>query len=269
MLAGMSSGADFHFVHVLPLEDEVSKSSAHRWMTAATTPLKDVGVRASCSVLAGDRLDVLIRLAAAQRSDLLLLGHRQARSGRRSLARRLAMSAPCSVWLVPEGSAPRVGRLLAPIDFSPRSADALQIATRVAAAAGLPELDALHVRFNSAAVGYQEYEEIEISGEHEAFALFVARLDLHDVHVKPVFEQAPDIAATIRRVATERRCDLIVMGTRGRSRAASVLLGSETEQTLIHTRIPLLAVKRHGARLRLVHALLEQRLRDRGDLRYS
>ena len=81
--------------------------------------------------------------------------------------------------------------------------------------------------------------------------------------------EGADVASTIRRVAEDRRCDLIVMGTRGRSRAASVLLGSETEQTIIESRLPVLAVKHYGARLRLLQALFRERFRKGGDLRFG
>jgi hypothetical protein len=59
------------------------------------------------------------------------------------------------------------------------------------------------------------------------------------------------------------------MGTRGRSRAASILLGSETEQTMIHTSVPVLAVKAHGANLRLLQVLLDERFRDRSHIRFT
>jgi nucleotide-binding universal stress UspA family protein len=94
-------------------------------------------------------------------------------------------------------------------------------------------------------------------------------VNLHGVDLTPVIEESPNIAATIHRVAREQRCDLIVMGTRGRSAAASVLLGSETEQTMVETQIPLLVVKQRGARLRLLPALLDDRFRRRGDLHFG
>ena len=59
------------------------------------------------------------------------------------------------------------------------------------------------------------------------------------------------------------------MGTRGRSRSAAVLLGSETEQTLMTTGVPVLTVKHFGARLRLSQALREERLKGRAIERYT
>jgi nucleotide-binding universal stress UspA family protein len=160
-------------------------------------------------------------------------------------------------------------QILVPVDFSIRAADAIGVATRLAAAAGLEKCYALHVRFNPAAVTFDEYEEIEIAQEQDAFALFLARIDLHGVDVEPISEEGPNVPAAIRRIAEAKSADLVVMGTRGRSRAASILLGSETEQTIIESTLPVLAVKHFGARLRLLQALLEDRFRQQGTLRFT
>jgi nucleotide-binding universal stress UspA family protein len=262
MIAGWDAGVTLHLVHSVPSGTDVTESEVlDRMRARAVSHLDKAESTTTYSVVRGERLDSLLRFAAARKTDLILLGHRRDRSGRRSLARRLAMLAPCSVWLVPEGSRIGLQRILAPVDLSPRSADALGIATSLAAAAGLDECFGLHVRFNPAVVTFEGYEEIEMSEAQQAFYLFVARIDLHGVSVLPLFEESPDVAAAIERVAGEKDIDLIVMSTRGRSSAASVLLGSETEQTIVRSRRPVLAVKRFGARLRFVEALLHERFR--------
>jgi nucleotide-binding universal stress UspA family protein len=43
--------------------------------------------------------------------------------------------------------------------------------------------------------------------------------------------------------ATEQRCDLLVMGSHGRSGLASLFLGSETQDVLKHTTVPVLVVR--------------------------
>jgi SulP family sulfate permease len=270
MIAGWDGGIAFYFAHALPSAGLAEQRELLDQMRAATPEsLATSGAAITYSVLVGERLDALLQFAAAERADLILLGHRRSRSGRRSLARRLAMTAPCSVWLVPEGSPARLECVLAPFDLSRRSADALGVATSIAAAAGLDECLALHVRFNSALVTFEEYQEIEMAEEQEAFHLFVAPVDLHGVDVVPVYEESANVAAAIDRIADRKNCDLIVMGTRGRSTAAAVLLGSETEQIIIGSRRPVLAVKHFGARLRLLQVLLQERFRSGGDYRFT
>jgi nucleotide-binding universal stress UspA family protein len=218
----------------------------------------------------GDPLAGVLHEAMQMHADLLLVASEPVGSSRRRVfARRLAMMAPCSVWMVPSDARPRLDRLLAPIDFSPRSADALDVATAIAARAGSPVCRALHVRFNSAVSGPDDMDEIVLGREHEAFAIFASRVDLHGVDPEPVFEEGADIARTILRVAAEQQTDLVVMGTRGRTRAASMLIGSETEHTLQSTNIPVLAVKHFGSRMRLLDALVDPRLRQREEPRFS
>jgi nucleotide-binding universal stress UspA family protein len=213
-------------------------------------------------------LDSILDFAVSSRADLILLGHSGTR-GRRFLARRLAMKAPCSVWMVPDGSPARISSVLAPIDFSRRSADTLSVATAIASGAGLDECTALHVYFNDAAATFDEFDEILLEENDRAFALFTAPIDLHDVWAKPLFLESSHVARAILTAAAEHRHDLIVMGTRGRSPAAAVLLGSETEQTMIETGIPLLTVKHFGARIRLMQALKDERVRKRTNERFT
>lgn len=225
--------------------------------------------RLTSSVAAGEPLDALLRLALARQSDLILVGERRPRQGRRSLARRLAMNAPCSVWMVPDGAGPIIERMLAPVDFSARSAHALTLATAIAERLGSRRCTTVHVRFNSAAATYDEYDEILLSDAQQAFSIFVARIDLHGIDLSALFEEGADVAGTILRVAEEHAVDMIVMSTRGRSRAAAVLLGSETDHMMMVSPVPMLAVKRHGARLRLLQALLERRIRGREGPRFG
>ncbi len=50
-------------------------------------------------------------------------------------------------------------------------------------------------------------------------------------------------AETILAVARKRKCDLIVMASHGRRGAARVLLGSETQKVVTHSRIPVLVTR--------------------------
>ena len=217
----------------------------------------------SAEVVAGNLLDRILEVTVARGCDLILLGHRHGARRRRSLARRLAMKAPCSVWMVPVGSPPVISRLLVPIDFSPRSADSLRLATGITEAVGRDECLALHVYFNHAAATFDEFDEILVESAEQTFGIFIAPIDMHGIYARPVFIESPNVAPTILRVAAEQQSDLIVMGTRGRSRSAAVLLGSETEHVLMDSAIPVLTVKHFGARLRLLQALRDERVRKR------
>jgi nucleotide-binding universal stress UspA family protein len=262
MLRRILGGPEFRCVHVArDPGSEVLRLRLERQVAGALPG-------AHCDIVEGDPLDSILAAAAEFDADLVLLGHASERR-RRSLARRLAAKAPCSVWMAPAGSSPSILRILIPIDFSRRSADTVAAACALAEAAGLDEALALHVHFNDALVTFDELDEILAEDRDQAFCLFVAPIDLRGVWVKPLFVDSARVADAIVRAAREHDCDLIVMGTRGRSPSAAVLLGSETEQCLMTTTVPLLAVKHFGARLSLMDALRDERLRRRGDARFT
>jgi nucleotide-binding universal stress UspA family protein len=223
---------------------------------------------ARCEWATGDVLDTILGIVAMHGADLTLIGH-SSRSRRRSLARRVAMKSPSSVWMAPDEAPATFRSILIPIDFSRRSADTVATATALAEAAGLEECLALHVHFNEAVVTFDEFDDILAEDRDRAFGLFIAPIDLHGIWVKPLFADSCHVADTIVRTAGEHSCDLIVMGTRGRSPSAAVLLGSETEQCLMTSPVPVLAVKHFGTRLSLLQALRDERLRKRGEERFT
>nr|MBP6677388.1 universal stress protein [Vitreoscilla sp.] len=58
-----------------------------------------------------------------------------------------------------------------------------------------------------------------------------------------VIESSDHPYEAIVRVAMARECDLILMASHGRSGVQALLLGSETQKVLAHTRISVLVVR--------------------------
>lgn len=217
------------------------------------------GVTVECHGVEGTRIDRLVEFSIEHKTDVILLGHRKSRSGRRSLAQRLAMITPCSVWLVPEGCPAAIERILAPVDFSEHSADSLSLATALARLLGIDECEALHVFFDPSTIRYDEHVEEIRGNERRAFDEFIAGVNAHGIAVEPAFVESSQVAEAILARARQTQTDLIVMSTRGRSPAASILLGSATAQTMAEAPIPVLAVKHFGAHLNLFEALRASR----------
>lgn len=272
-VASLGTADEVRFVHCLPAARSGQPAQDH---DAVVADLKSrveqqfngvpASVRRDFAVHDGHPIDCLLRDAAEHEMDLIFLGHRRSHPGRWALARRLAMKAPCSVWMVPENSPAEIRRILVPVDFSESSADAVRVATSMARLNGIAECTVLHAYFNEAVITYDEYDQILRGEEQDAFQKFIAPIDRQGVRVVPHFEECVDPSHTILLAAERERSDLIVMATRGRSRSAAVLLGSVTEATIMATNVPLLAVKHFGAQIGLVEALLDQRFRRRSNL---
>jgi len=261
-LVGLGLATDVLFAHAAPSDqvDDVAQRRAELEAAVAAGFAAPPGVRLTFEVGVGPRVDWLIEAAIAFKADATVLGHRKARSGSRSLAHRLCTIAPCSVWLVPEGSPADVRQVLAPVDFSDHSADGLAAATTVARAAGLDRCLALHVSFDASTIRYHEHVTAARADERAAFAEFLGRVDRHGVAVEPIMEESPQVARAVLRVAAARAVDLIVMSTRGRSRAESILLGSVTAKVISESPVPVLAIKHAGARMNLFQILTDRRL---------
>lgn len=276
MIARLGTASEVRFVHVLPSASEPANVPDHdRTLEELRTAVRThfTGVPADTQlyfdVLQGPLIDGMLTYAAEHAVDLLFLGHRRSHPGRWALARRLAMKAPCSIWMVPENTPTTLRRILVPIDFSDHSADTMRVAASLAQLSNHIECLALHVYFNEAVVTYEEYDRVLRGQEEEAYRRFIAPINCQGVTITPLFEEGANVAHVINRTAEREGADLIVMGTRGRSRSAAILLGSVTEETIIETRFPLLVVKHFGARMGVLQALLDRSFRQKKGPRFD
>jgi nucleotide-binding universal stress UspA family protein len=132
----------------------------------------------------------------------------------------------------------------------------------IARSCGIEVIRAVHVFFDPSTVRYDEHVQ-EIRGQEEtAFERFIEPIDRQGVDVAPVFIEGTRTSRDILSLADRSGTNLIVMSTRGRSRAASVLLGSVTSDAMANTKVPLLAVKHFGGRMTLREALINHRIWD-------
>ena len=151
-----------------------------------------------------------------------------------------------------------ISRILVPTDFSPDAdaafAYALDLATSVGAA-----VDLLHVVEDPMAAGVWSAPmyNAELAGLHinlvrdakERLRRCVPMIAgirfgvFRDVRIGPA-------ASTIIDTARERACDLIVMGTRGRTALSQMLMGSIAERVVRLAPCPVLTVKTKEAYLR-------------------
>lgn len=255
---------EFSFVHVLPPVDS--------WSAADRMPRPLEEVRAAMSVaiaehfgttaadsihvLTGSHLDKLLETVAETHSDLVMLGHRRSARGRRSSSRRLAMKAPCSVWMVPEGSPARISHVVAAVDFSLPSARAASLATLIASRAGAA-CSVLNV-VDANVLGLDTAAESEV---WQNLGRFLTPLDLHGMEVRPQIVEAGSVAGGVAREVAAEGVDLAVLGTRGLSRSAATLLGSESEGVLLESTVPVLVTKDRGERLGVLRELLDRDFR--------
>jgi nucleotide-binding universal stress UspA family protein len=64
-----------------------------------------------------------------------------------------------------------------------------------------------------------------------------------DVNLDTALVQSNDVYAQIIATAKKKKCDLICMASHGRRSLAGVMLGSETQKVLTHSKIPVLVLR--------------------------
>ena len=121
-----------------------------------------------------------------------------------------------------QSSAPRISRILVPTDFSAQARDALDWARSLAGHCGA-KLVLLHLMREQADKCMAELKAL----------IPEAETLIREASPRPVIVEA----------ALELKCQLIVMGTHGRSGLAHLLLGSVAEYVVRSSHVPVLTVR--------------------------
>jgi nucleotide-binding universal stress UspA family protein len=232
MLGERASGVARH------IEDAARESLAE----IAGDQVRNRGVAASLRVVEGAVLATLCAEADALDADLLLLGARGEGFLRHlllgSTASRLLRKTTRPVLLVKQPMHEPYRRVLVPVDFSPRSRIAIELARAVAPEARIVLLNAFEVPFEGkltfAGVDEEVIRQFRAEAQREA-ALKLA--ELARTAALPADRYLPlvrhgDPAQRILEQEQEQDCDLIVMGKHGQFTVEELLLGSVTKHVL-------------------------------------
>ena len=204
----------------------------------------------------GDVAEQLVAAAREANADLIALAThgRQgiARAWFGSVAERVLADSPVPLLVLRTDGQPaaQIKRLLVPLDNSPRSTAALNVARDIAiqTAAHLHLLEAVEPQANRTSEA-----EIAPLREAEMRAEVQARLDgiIAQLYARGIVTTGEatvgPIAETIARVAREKRSDLIVMGTHGFTGPRRALYGSIADEVMRTAGLPVLLIRQGTA----------------------
>ena len=233
----------------------MEQREAERIMAEQTTAMPELrAVQCRSMVVTGDPFDGILRAAAAIEAELVVMG-----AHRKQLLRdifvgttieRVIRTGPFPVLMVNNEAQQRYQKVLAAVDLSEPSANAL----RVAHAVGLmneAQTTILHAFLPSGKgklfVGDADKASIEsyVAGERQrAMDELAAYLLANDLghHRWPLRLEEGGAIYAISRATDEMRADLLIMGTHGRSAVLKALIGSVTEEALRTLNVDILAV---------------------------
>jgi nucleotide-binding universal stress UspA family protein len=217
---------------------------------------------------AGGGVTEILRSARDLELDLVVKGRRlpahQAAVG--SAFTKLARKSPCSVLIVPAYCRPHLSRFHVPVDLSAHSklalVHALEIARTSAAQTG-QDVQVLVQIVYSVGYGYHKLGmnfEQAMAKQRETTERglneFLADVDTRGVQFETHCSCSEDVAASVHELAAVSKMDMIVVGSRGLSPTAAVILGGTAERILVGSPQPVLIVKRKGETVGLLNALL-------------
>ena len=143
-------------------------------------------------------------------------------------------------------------KILVPTDFSPNSAQALEIAAKIAVQTNA-QLEVLHVNTAGAYAPilpefdvvpeetFDRYATTVIPELHALKRNLSAVKGLEQLQIETRVEEG-FLHTTLKRIAAEDQCDLLVMGTKGSTGATEFFIGSNTEKVIRTANCPVLVV---------------------------
>jgi nucleotide-binding universal stress UspA family protein len=217
-------------------------------------------------VVYGAPLYEILDFSLRKNADLIAMrqsfGEASEKGSKALLAKRITRRSTCSILIVPEHATFDRANILIPIRNSDCSQNALIEAARIAKSTqGM--LEALNI--------YQVHSDYLLSGV--SLVTHLNKLEKHATletqtlldrttlpnieirtHSMPDFNSDP--VKIIHRRARENEANMVVIGAKGRTGAAGVLLGTVTEQLIQSSEISVLAVKKKGECIGVLKAML-------------
>jgi nucleotide-binding universal stress UspA family protein len=224
------------------------------------------GLAISYVVKEGNLSKKVLKLAEEKSADMILIGRKVELPGTGVASQRLARRASCALLIVPEGSKPRLSKLLVPSDFSDYSKDALEEAIMIAAKHGSnAEIVCQNVfnvptGYHFTGKSYEEFTEIMKMHAEINYRKFIRKIDTKGINITPIYtkDDDDDPVQEIVNMALEIDADAIIIGAKGRTAATALFIGSMAERLIqFNDSLPLLVTRPKGKNAGILEYILE------------
>jgi nucleotide-binding universal stress UspA family protein len=214
----------------------------------------------------GNAFEKLLKWIKIKEADLVVMGLKKSKGKEEGLLpRKITNIAPCSVLLVPEEAEAKVAKISVPVDFSKYSNLAVSTAVFIANKIENCQIFCQHIYtvptgYHYTGKSYEDFAEIMKNNAAKHFETFHRKFRVSEekLHCEFELDRNDNTSKAIHDLAIKHNSDLIVVGSRGRTGAASILLGSIAEKLInCDQKIPLLIVKRKGDNMTFLKALFE------------
>ncbi|MEX2592990.1 MAG: universal stress protein [Anditalea sp.] len=210
----------------------------------------------------GNPLETILRWSKVKNVDILIMGRKHENKGSGSLAKRIAHKSPCSVLFFTEGIAnQKFANLMIPIDFSSYSLLSLEFAQEIVKEP--KSIKCFHLYevpsgYSKIGKSYEEFSEIMLNNAKEDYQEFIKKNNLPQFDCKFILRKDDNKAESLIDIAAKEGINFIIIGSRGRTDSASMLVGSVAEKLIdINNGIPMLILKKKGETMHFLEALFK------------
>lgn len=223
------------------------------------------GISVSYIVKEGSLSKKILKLSEEKSADMIIIGRKVQLQGTGIASMRLARRASCSLLIVPEGSEPKMRKLLVPSDFSDYSKDALEEAIMIAERHGDVEIVCQNVfsvpsGYHFTGKTYEEFTAIMKMHAEISYKKFIRKIDTKGKKITPIYTQdkTDDPVQEIVSMALETGADGIIIGAKGRTATTALFIGSIAERLIqFNDSLPLMVTRPKGKNAGILDYILE------------
>ncbi|WP_373396487.1 universal stress protein [Algoriphagus halophilus] len=208
-------------------------------------------------------LDTFLRWAKIKDVDLIIMGRKETLEGSGSLAKGIAKKAPCSILMLQEKRPPGLPKkIMIPSDFSEHTHMIYDFGERISDElhAELVPVHMYHVPHGYSKTGksFEEFAEIMKENARHDFQKFVSKHNHPELECQFVLNDGQDDGKVLLDEALELGVDMVLLGSRGKTKSAAILLGSVAEKlVMVNNVLPMLIFKKKGETMGFFDALFK------------
>jgi len=194
--------------------------------------------------------------------DLIMVGRKTSFPGSGKLASSISRSSHCSVLIVPENPPTKMEKLLVPINVDNNEnlpvLAAMELIKQTKLELTIQSIYEVPTGYHYSGKSFREFSEIMEHNARTKMEVVKKRYNLGEHPIDYLFslDDDHDLAEKIYETALKENVDLIMMGSKGRTKTASLVLSSIAQKVTEYDKIvPLLIVKNKQENLGFLEAL--------------
>ncbi len=220
-------------------------------------------VKLNVEVREGNFTETIMRFIELKQVDLIIVGKRNDMGSAGYNARRIANMASCSVMFVPERAVGKSDKVFVPVNFSDLSAMSLQLAGEISEpddSIVLQNIYKVPNGYRYSGKSFDEFAQVMKKHSEEEYAKFLStnNLDGSRYEIDFTLVEVGKSSDGIFKYLVKISPDLLILGSRGRTSAASFILGSTAVGLLRpDNKVPFIIVKQKGQNMDIFGAFRE------------